>query len=157
MNKLTIQINNLEALERLIGGNSEVEIEVRNSVVQRFAEKHLKPLANSEAIQNTFSSIKKELNEKVEKSINDQICSFKQEWYGKPTITGVKPEVQAEINRKVRDYFDKIVHEAIQKAIDEWSKDAKVDERIEKRVAYFTDDYIRQEVKTRIDKLKASM
>ena len=41
-----IQINSLDALERLIGGDTELEIEVRNSVIQKFAEKHLKPLAN---------------------------------------------------------------------------------------------------------------
>jgi hypothetical protein len=37
----------LEALERLIGGDSEVEVESRNSVVQKFAETHLKAIANS--------------------------------------------------------------------------------------------------------------
>ena len=37
-----IQINSLEALERLIGGDTELEIEVRNSIVQEFAKKYLK-------------------------------------------------------------------------------------------------------------------
>lgn len=40
-----IQINSIEALERLIGGDSAFEIEVRNSVVQDFSKKHLKAVA----------------------------------------------------------------------------------------------------------------
>ncbi len=43
--KLTLQINNLEALERLIGGDTEVEMDIRRSVVDAFAEKYLKPMA----------------------------------------------------------------------------------------------------------------
>jgi predicted DNA-binding protein len=42
---MKIQLNSLEALERLIGGDSELEIEVRNNVVQDFAKKHLKGIA----------------------------------------------------------------------------------------------------------------
>ena len=42
---MKIQINSLEAVERLIGGDTEVEIEVRNSVVQEFAKKHLKAVS----------------------------------------------------------------------------------------------------------------
>ena len=41
---MKIQINNLEALERLLGNDSEFEMEVRNSVAQNFAKKYLKSL-----------------------------------------------------------------------------------------------------------------
>ncbi len=57
-NKLTIQINSLEALERLIGGDSQVEIDVRNNIVQAFAEKHLKALAGSSQINVAISAIR---------------------------------------------------------------------------------------------------
>lgn len=43
---MKLQINSLEALERLIGGDTEVEIEIRNNIVQSFAKKHLKAIAN---------------------------------------------------------------------------------------------------------------
>jgi hypothetical protein len=45
---MKIQINSLQALERLIGGDSQIEIEVRQSVAENFAKKHLKTLANNE-------------------------------------------------------------------------------------------------------------
>ena len=47
---MKLQINSLEALERLIGGDNEVELDLRNSVVQAFTNKHLRGLAESHAI-----------------------------------------------------------------------------------------------------------
>lgn len=38
---MKIQINSLEALERLIGGDTELEIDIRNSIVHKFTQKHL--------------------------------------------------------------------------------------------------------------------
>jgi hypothetical protein len=34
-----IQINSLEALERLIGNDNNLEIDIRNSIVQNFTKK----------------------------------------------------------------------------------------------------------------------
>lgn len=36
---VTIQINSLEALERLLGGDTQVEVDLRKSVAVKFAEK----------------------------------------------------------------------------------------------------------------------
>lgn len=47
---MKIQINSLEALERLIGGDTEVEIDIRNSVVQEFTKKHLKAIATNDLV-----------------------------------------------------------------------------------------------------------
>lgn len=41
-----IQIASLEALERLLAGDTELEIEIRNSIIQNFSNKHLKGIAN---------------------------------------------------------------------------------------------------------------
>lgn len=56
-----IQINSLEALERLIGGNSEFEFEIRESIVQKFATKHLKSVATSDALSKIASALKDEI------------------------------------------------------------------------------------------------
>jgi hypothetical protein len=47
-----------KALERLIGGESEIEVELRNSVVQEFAKKHLKPLVNSSTLGKVMEEFK---------------------------------------------------------------------------------------------------
>lgn len=40
MSSVTIQINSLEALERLIGGDAALEVDLRKSVVHAFIRKH---------------------------------------------------------------------------------------------------------------------
>lgn len=60
---MKIQINSLEALERLIGNDKEMEIAVKQSVLNEFAKKHLKSIANSEAMQRIAGQVNKELRE----------------------------------------------------------------------------------------------
>lgn len=58
---MKIQINSLEALERLIGGDSELEFDIRQSVAEAFTKKHLKSLATAELIEKARIAISKEL------------------------------------------------------------------------------------------------
>lgn len=157
MNNLTIQINNLSALERLIGGNSEVEIEVRNSVIQKFAEKHLKSMANCEPVTSTLKTIKESILGYVKQKVDTEIATFKKDYYNNITEVKLNPAIHAELDRQIRSKMDTFVFETIQASVKKWSDEMKIDERIEKRVAYFTDEYIRDEVKKRIEKLKAQM
>jgi hypothetical protein len=57
-NIIHVQINSLDALECLIGGDSEFEFDIRNNVVQKFAEKHLKTVANSTVMLEVENKIK---------------------------------------------------------------------------------------------------
>lgn len=43
--KLVLQINSFPALEAFLGGDTEVEIALRNSIVQEFSKKYLKNVA----------------------------------------------------------------------------------------------------------------
>ncbi len=70
-----LQINSKEALERLIGGDSQLEIELRNSIVQEFAEKYLKAVANSEVIDSKLEKLKNGLIEQFNSE-----CE-KKNWY----------------------------------------------------------------------------
>lgn len=62
---MKIQINSLEALERLIGGDSELEFDIRQSVVEAFTKKHLKNITTVELLgkvqQGLANEIKREL------------------------------------------------------------------------------------------------
>lgn len=58
---IKIQINSLEALERLIGGDTSIEMQIRSSIVQEFTKKHLKSLATTDLINNLGSAVKKEI------------------------------------------------------------------------------------------------
>ena len=45
---IKLQINSKAALERLSGGDTELEMEIRNNSVQEFTSKRLKGLINAE-------------------------------------------------------------------------------------------------------------
>jgi len=54
---MKIQINSLAALERLIGGDNDVEIEIRKSVVENFMKKHINAIANSKVTEGIKTEI----------------------------------------------------------------------------------------------------
>ncbi len=60
---MKIQINSLTALERLIGGDAQIEIEVRQSVAENFAKKYLKTLANDKIIEASSRTFAKAVGE----------------------------------------------------------------------------------------------
>ena len=157
MNKLTIQINNLEALERLIGGDSEVEVDIRNSVVQKFAEKHLKPLANAPEIGEVLSAIKGEITKQIKEKCEKDIATFQTSWGGSVHDIKLRPEIKAEIDRQVRSLTDKQVQEAVDEALKFWLNEAELKKRIDARFEYYTKEYINNEIKSRIEKLKAAI
>lgn len=157
MNKLTIQINNLEALERLIGGDSEVEVDIRNSVVQKFAEKHLKPLANSAPITSTLNAIKEEISRQIKDKCEKEIATFKNDWYGRISEVKLNQSIKSEIDSQVRNVVDTTVRNAVDEALKTWSNDAELKTRVEKRFEYYTTEMINTEIKSRIEKLKAKL
>lgn len=59
----------LPALERLIAGDNDVEIAIREGVVQSFAKRHLKAVANSEAMQPYLKKVSAAINRELKKSI----------------------------------------------------------------------------------------
>jgi hypothetical protein len=157
MNKLTIQINSLEALERLIGGDSQVEIEIRNSVVQNFADKHLKPLANTPEIEGTLVGIKQEIAKTIREKCEQEIASFKTSWQGSVCEVKLRPEIKAEIDRQVRTVTDDTIRKAVEEAIKFWANDAELEKRIANRFEYYTTEHINTEIKRRLEKVKASL
>lgn len=58
---IKLQINSVEALERLIGGDSEIELQIRENVVQDFTNRHLKGLHNNLLSSGINASVRKEL------------------------------------------------------------------------------------------------
>lgn len=60
---MKIQINSLEALERLIGDDKEMEFAIKESILNGFAKKYLKSVANSEAMAEVEAKVLAELKE----------------------------------------------------------------------------------------------
>jgi hypothetical protein len=157
MQKLTIQINNKEALERLIGNDSEVEIDIRNSVVQKFAEKHLKPLANSPQITGTLNAIRDDISKQIKERVEKEIATFKESWGGSISDIKLRSEINTAISSQVRILTDKKIQEAVDEALKFWLNDAELKKRIDARFEYYTKEHINTEIKSRIEKLKAAI
>ena len=157
MNKLTIQINNLEALERLIGGDTEVEIEIRNSVVQNFADKHLKDLANTPEISGTLSQIKEEIYKQARNKIENEIATFKTSYGSSITDVQLRPAIQEKITTQIKNLVEDTVRQSVNEAIKVWATNPDLKRRIDARFEYYTKEYINSEIKERLEKVKASL
>jgi hypothetical protein len=111
--RTTIQINSLKALERLLGGDTELEIQARNSIVQDFTKKYLKEIANKYT-DETIKDLKKSVKNEVHKQFEQELGS----------VTGVdfwRAQVKfcPEVAQKFRDLIKTLVYEEAVKVIKE--------------------------------------
>lgn len=144
---LTLQINSLEALERLIGNDNDTEIEIRNSVVQSFAKKHLKPLAEG-VMHRVGDDIKRAVNEQV----TEHIGTYKNSgWTNKLHLNDeCKRLIQSEVESKVMSQISKAAYDAL----DKFTND--IGERIDKRVTRLCNKELEKLVNQRVsEKLEA--
>lgn len=105
MADLTLQINSIHALEKLIGGDTKVEVDIRNSVVQAFATKHLKCIAN-EILNDTF---KKEIKKVTDGYIKED------SWHRFTLNDGFEKKIKAKVDELVRISIAKCIDEKIAK------------------------------------------
>lgn len=131
-----IQINSLAALERLIGGDSELEIEVRNSVVQNFTKKYLKDVANSEIVKVEANLVKREVYDSV----------FKKRAYGYHEV--MTQEMQELIRATAKDVIENGVREIVHNAVTKEELTKQVDECVNDAVRFIT-ERLRPEVLNR--------
>lgn len=137
---MKIQINSLEVIERLIGGDSKLEIDIRNSIVQSFSKKYLKPLVND------MSGNK--LKEIIQLAINDEL------YERKSYSLSLKPEYAEKLRQEAKYLVEvelvKVINEEFKKQMD---KDY-LNRLIERQVAHVTKEYIKQGV---LDHIKNSL
>lgn len=158
MNKLTIQINNLEALERLIGGDSDVEIDIRNSVVQKFAEKHLKAVANSVELNKSMESFRKTLNEHLTEQVVKHIGEFKTYYSGgTPYDLKLHPDFQRLVDANIKNAVNKMIDENVKAGIAKSTSDLDINSLIEKRIDMGIAAIVRAKVDEKMDKIKAQI
>jgi hypothetical protein len=119
-----IQINSLEALERLIGGDSELEIEIRSSIVQEFSKKHLKSIAQS------YSSWAKDL---VESAVYNYLESHLGKWtvgrWGPKTF-----ELNVKTKMALEDSCGEFLKETLQRVVNEKVESKDLETTVQKYV-----------------------
>jgi 6-pyruvoyl-tetrahydropterin synthase len=109
-----IQINSLEALERLIGNDNELEIEIRKNIVYDFSKKHLKGVADEEFITKLTESLTNQVREEYFIQIKNT-WSNKVDFYLNDTLKNlIRTEIANLINRQVKDMIRKQIEEKTQ-------------------------------------------
>lgn len=145
-----IQINSLAALERLIGGDTELEVEIRNSVVQEFTKKHLKNIAEHNVAAAT-SRIQEEVRKVAEQHFGNM----------RSTVLGYVWKPSAQIAQTIRDSVEEearvIVHNKVKEVFDSKDFDNLIQQVVDRRVDVEFNEKIRWEVKKRLDQITKSL
>lgn len=102
MSGVKIQINSLEALERLIGGDTELEIELRGAIVQEFTKRHLKGIATDVIISNAEYEARNYIRENYL-----TLANYKTKEYAS------QPNFRDEIQKQIQSFFSTEVNKAI--------------------------------------------
>lgn len=103
---ITLQINSAAALERLIGGDNEMEVALRRSIVAEFIKNHLDALAKA-AVRDDLNRMERMVQEAVRRHVVEESGSS---WAKTVSLT---PEMQ----QKIRNEVDKQVSIEINKFI----------------------------------------
>lgn len=123
---LKIQLNSIAALERLIGGDSEIEFELRKSIITEFAKTHLAPLADTMTRQLNgiaFDAI----NEAIDKNLFEFV---KDTWNKRCNL---KPASRARLEEEARIIFNDHAAKTLRSLTEDF--DMRAAELLEKHLA----------------------
>ncbi len=110
---------NREALERLLGGDTQLEIDLRYQVVKEFSKRHLKEVVESPLYAKTLREITAILDQEIKEQVGTTTYSIV--WQDIPTIKGtVKELIEGAVQKAIRDVVTELVNDAAEKRREEW-------------------------------------
>jgi phosphoribosylformylglycinamidine (FGAM) synthase PurS component len=133
-----------EALERLIGGDSEIEVQIRQSVAHAFAEKYLKPLMHNNALEAIGAKLKKQGEDYVDSMFSETLANVQTDRWGSKSYQ-LKESIKNQIKREVNDCATETIKKHITDELAAWT-----DEKFEKMIGFYVDQNIELEVKKRV-------
>jgi hypothetical protein len=140
---IKIQINSLEALERLIGGDSQLELEIRNNIVQEFSKKHLKPIAEQldSRLESTATAV---YNEVVEKRFG------RASGYGYGKTYQLNSDIREAINQEVAVSIKQAVGDSIKDQVENINLEKMIQKAIDHKFNVQVNDMVNEMVRERI-------
>jgi uncharacterized membrane protein len=96
---------NLPALERLIGGDTEVEIHLREQIVKEFARRHLKEIAATATYQEAIAEVRRQVTATAKEAFDIQNLATR--------------ELKATSGDRLRFLIESLVRETAQKLVDD--------------------------------------
>lgn len=136
---MQVQINSLAALERLLGGDSEFEVTIRNNVAQNFAKQKLKIITEAE-----IQRLSHEIHQSVCEVIMQKIGSFKSVNYSQKFI------LNSDIQEIIAFHASSIVRSELTKSNERLMQQVKSSEEYYKR---YIDEQIKRSIDINIAKL----
>ena len=108
---MKLQLNSLAALERLIGGDTDVEVEIRNNVIQAFANKYLK-IGVEDMVRKELSAIRCEVDSCVSRVVREANLGMFD------TSLSCRTALTNSAKKAVRDYAGEVMATAVTAGVD---------------------------------------
>ena len=137
---MKLQLDN-EALERLIGGHTELEVELRNGIISTFAKKHLKGVLTQVQVEKFMLEVRKETQ-------IDYKAVLEKYFDGATGGLWAKPKINHSLQTLIKDTIEQEVSTIIHKKIDLELK--HVMGNIESMVRHKVNDVVMREVKAEV-------
>lgn len=141
---IKIQINSLGALERLIGDDTQLEIEIRNSIVQEFAKKHLKAVAKEQLTRDLSVAIQAELRKEFFEEVKNGS-------WGTKTVFSM--EILNQIKEKLRDTARLELAQIVRETVEEQKSYMAIMERLQSTADWITEQLGPQKLEDKLEKM----
>lgn len=138
---------NLPALERLIGGDSEVEISLRHQIVNEFTKRSLTEIAKSQSYQKTLQELRNILDDEVKNTVGITLKNG----YRSSHSDQLREQIQSIIQKAVDEAIDKSIQTAIKNKMD-YYESKTFEQVIENKVGYAFNVKIDQLVKAEVER-----
>ena len=141
----------IPALERLIGGDTEIEVDLRKQIVHEFAKRHLKNVADEEIHKAAVDEVKKHVNAAAKEAFD---------------INGVLGATWPDASRRLESMVKSVVESSVQQIVDEalakviqrqnhyWTQQLAdvVDRAVHRDIEKLVEQGIQKRLKAAIDK-----
>ncbi len=125
---------NLPALERLIGGDTEIELALRQQIVHEFTKRHLRETATTEMHAAVMVELKQFINDSAKELFGIENLAASHLW------PAVSDRLRMRLDGMVKTQLEKSVEDVVAKSVERYSEHWK--ERLRSMVQHV----IRQEV-----------
>lgn len=143
---------NTPALERLIGGDTAVELALRKQIVHTFTGRHLQRIAEERVVQQQVNAIQAYIDEVVKQELGIEAISTSTRWSAMTT----------QLRSLVRTCADEIIQEVVAEALKDFIAKQKrwleheIRIAIEKAMAKQIEVEVQQGIRERLDAAAAA-
>lgn len=145
-NKLNLILTR-PALDRLLGGDDQLTVEIKHAAAREILDKHIVPLMDNSALYR----VKARLQEHTTKILDEELGEYEAGTWNKASKFKPSVKVQDSLNALVRSVAQNVAADAVKKV------ESDIATIVEREVQNVTKVLIRSLVKTEIDAAIAEM